>query len=267
MNIKTRSRKRKILYNLLLSGVLGFLLWLSAGAPLPPELALRRLEWASFLTAHFQFQGSFAFYQGLWAAGLTEQWLALGNLDTQQLSLWPRDGDGPVLAPVPDTRSLPSALYFLAAGLPEEAVSGNLTLTLSCWYTHTSDGWSYAAQGQGRSSSTGWAQAYTGEGEFVEEGAVLTPTYWEQTYTAEGTFLEEGAALFRLERSSDCRSIETFVLGHADDWETYRGLDYQRYPDTLPVSCRVTAQFYDEGGRCVEQLELADIVQQANFQT
>ena len=158
------SRGQKIVRNLLLTALAAFLLWLNAGAPLPPEQAFFRLARANFLSDEVQFLGDFETSGLHWGAGLTERWLVLGVLDGGRMELWPREGDGPVLAPIPDSFARREEIGFVAADAPEGAVSARLTATISCWYTHTDTGahstWSYWA-----TEDQNW------------EG--LTPTYWD----------------------------------------------------------------------------------------
>lgn len=51
------SRGQKIVRNLLLAVLAGFLVWVNAGAPLPPELAFFRLVRANFWRTRFSSWG------------------------------------------------------------------------------------------------------------------------------------------------------------------------------------------------------------------
>ena len=99
---KPLSRGGKTVRNLLLAALAGVLVWINAGAPLPPEQEFQRLVQTNFLEDEVQFLGDFETSGLHWGAGLTDQWLVLGALDRGRMELWPREGDGPVVAPAPD---------------------------------------------------------------------------------------------------------------------------------------------------------------------
>ena len=146
---KPLSRGGKTVRNLLLAALAGVLVWINAGAPLPPEQEFQRLVQKNFLEDEVQFLGNFETSGLHWGAGLTDQWLVLGALDRRRMELWPREGDGPVVAPAPDDFARWSEIAFVAADAPEGTASAQLTIDLSCWYTHTGTAtngtWSYWA--------------------------------------------------------------------------------------------------------------------------
>ena len=133
MRRKPLGRWGKIGRNVLLTLLAGVLIWLLQGAPpLTTKGELRRLERESFLTGHAHFQGSFSSDSRSWALGLTEDWVVFGDLKRDQLSFWPREGDGPVLAPAPDGYGRRAELCIAAVNVPEGTASARLTATLSC---------------------------------------------------------------------------------------------------------------------------------------
>ena len=233
---KPLSRGKKTIRNLLLAALAGFLVWVNAGAPLPPEQEFQRLVRANFLEDEAQFLGDFEVSGLHWGAGLTDRWLVLGILDGGRMELWPKEGDGPVVAPAPDDFARREEIAFVAANAPEGTASARLTVSLSCWYTHTGTAtngtWSY------------WAVE-------DQDWHGLTPTYWENTYTLEGELLEDGAFLFRLPEldSSDTESIEFFVRGYLADWDLYLSQVYQENPNRRSAACSLTAVFYDGAGQ------------------
>ena len=132
------SRGQKIVRNLLLAVLAGFLVWVNTGAPLPPELAFRRVQRENFLTPYAQFLGVCEADDFRWGVGLTDRWLVFGELDSHQLALWPLEGDGPMVIPAPDRYSRGiEELGFVAVNAPEGTATARLTATVSCWYTHT----------------------------------------------------------------------------------------------------------------------------------
>lgn len=239
------SRGQKIVRNLLLAVLAGLLVWVNAGAPLPPELAFFRLVRANFLADEVQFLGDFETSGLHWGAGLTERWLVLGVLDGGRMDLWPREGDEPVLAPISDSSARREEIGFVAAGAPEGTVSARLTATISCWYTHTDTGthstWSY------------WATR-------DQDWEGLTPTYWENTYVLEGEPLAAGAFFFRLPEleHSENQTIEFYARGHLADWSLYLSQVYQENPSRRDAACTLTAVFFDDQGRELGQAELTD---------
>lgn len=247
---KTLSRRGKILRNFLLAALAGFFVWLNAGAPMTPELELRRLERENFFTTQAQFLGDVEADGTHWGIGLTDRWLVLGVLDGKRMELWPREEPGPVLAPVPDSFAMWREMYFVAADVPEGTVSAQLSATISCWYTHTgtdtNGSWSYSA-------------SQTKNVPPPDDWQGLTPTYWEKTYTMEGEPLEAGAFLFRLEEVEDRgRTIESIVRGYMADWDLYLYRRYGEDPDRRDVACAMTAIFYDQTGNELGRTELTD---------
>ena len=130
---RLRGRRGRIFRNFLLAGVLGALIWACAGWPVPARWELRRLEREILLSPHSQFQGSI---QDSWGdevlIGLTPRWLVMGS--PEEFRLWPREGDGPVLAPVPEEFTLRGGIRVVAAGAPQGTASAQLTLEVSHWY-------------------------------------------------------------------------------------------------------------------------------------
>ena len=125
------SRQGRIFRNFLLAGVLGALIWTCAGWPVPARWELRRLEREAFLSPHSQFQGSIQDSEGEEVlVGLTPRWLVMGG--SGSLYLWPREGDGPVLAPVPGVFGLLGGTRVVAADTPQGTVSARLTLRAPC---------------------------------------------------------------------------------------------------------------------------------------
>ena len=240
------SRGQKIVRNLLLAVLAGFLVWVNARAPLPPELAFRRVQRENFLTPYAQFLGVCEADDFRWGVGLTDRWLVFGELDSHQLELWPLEGDGPMVVPAPGRYSRGvEELGFVAVNAPEGTASARLAATVSCWYTHTDTGthstWSYWA-----SEDQDW------------EG--LTPTYWENTYVLEGEPLAEGAFFFRLPKleHSENQTIEFYARGHLADWSLYLSQVYQEDPGRRDAACTLTAVFFDDQGRALGQAELTD---------
>ena len=124
------SRGQKIVRNLLLAVLAGFLVWVNAGAPLPPELAFRRVQRENFLTPYAQFLGVCEADAFRWGVGLTDRWLVFGELDSHQLELWPLEGDGPMVIPAPGRYSRGvEELGFVAVNAPEGTAAARLTAT------------------------------------------------------------------------------------------------------------------------------------------
>ena len=243
---KPLSRGGKTVRNLLLAALAGVLVWINAGAPLPPEQEFQRLVQTNFLEDEVQFLGNFETSGLHWGAGLTDQWLVLGALDRGRMELWPREGDGPVVAPAPDDFARWSEIAFVAADAPEGTASAQLTIDLSCWYTHTGTAtngtWSY------------WASE-------DQDWGGLTPTYWENTYTLEGEPLKDGAFLFYLPELDplDTRDIELLVRSYLADWDLYLSQVYQENPNRRSAACTLSAVFYNRAGSELGRAELTDI--------
>ena len=171
-------RRGRIFRNFLLAGVLGALIWTCAGWPVPARWELRRLEREAFLSPHSQFQGSVQVDQREWLVGLTPRWLVMGRQN--EFRLWPREGDGPVLAPVPEEFTLRGGIRVVAAGAPQGTASARLTVEVSHWY-----------------ASFGGRSSYSSQREDILDGwPDSSPEYRAQTVTLEGEPMEEGAFLF-----------------------------------------------------------------------
>ena len=137
-------RRGRIFRNFLLAGVLGALIWACAGWPVPDWWELRRLEREALLSPHSQFQGSVQVDQREWLVGLTPRWLVMGRQN--EFRLWPREGDGPVLAPVPEEFTLRGGIRVVAAGAPQGTASAQLTVEVSHWYASFGGRSSYSSQ-------------------------------------------------------------------------------------------------------------------------
>lgn len=223
-------RRGRIFRNFLLAGVLGALIWACAGWPVPAWWELRRLEREAFLSPHSQFQGSI---QDSWGdevlIGLTPRWLVMGS--PEEFRLWPREGDGPVLAPVPEEFTLRGGIRVVAAGAPQGTASARLTVEVSHWY-----------------ASFGGRSSYSSQREDILDGwPDSSPEYRAQTVTLEGEPMEEGAFLFVPELEERRVPGREFVA----DWGLYHGFHW-----IPPINCRMTAVFYDESGRELDRAEL-----------
>ena len=89
---KPLSRGGKTVRNLLLAALAGVLVWINAGAPLPPEQEFQRLVQTNFLEDEVQFLGDFETSGLHWGAGLTDQWLVLGRWTAAGWSCGPGRG-------------------------------------------------------------------------------------------------------------------------------------------------------------------------------
>ena len=226
-------RRGRIFRNFLLAGVLGALIWTCAGWPVPARWELRRLEREAFLSPHSQFQGSI---QDSWGdevlIGLTPRWLVMGS--PEEFRLWPREGDGPVLAPVPEEFTLRGGIRVVAAGAPQGTASARLTLEVSHWY-----------------ASFGGSSSYSSQREDILDGwPDSSPEYRAQTVTLEGEPMEEGAFQFVL-GEEEMRGTGDYIWRHVEEWGLYQG-----YYQISPINCRLTAVFYDESGRELDRVEL-----------
>ena len=222
-------RRGRIFRNFLLAGVLGALIWTCAGWPVPARWELRRLEREAFLSPHSQFQGSVQVDQREWLVGLTPRWLVMGRQN--EFRLWPREGDGPVLAPLPEWATAGREICVVAAGAPQGTASARLTLEVSHWY-----------------ASFGGRSSYSSQREDILDGwPDSSPEYRAQTVTLEGEPMEEGAFLFVPELEERLVPGREFVA----DWGLYHGFHW-----IPPINCRMTAVFYDEAGRELDRAEL-----------
>ena len=228
-------RRGRIFRNFLLAGVLGALIWTCAGWPVPARWELRRLEREAFLSPHSQFQGSI---QDSWGdevlIGLTPRWLVMGS--PEEFRLWPREGDGPVLAPVPEEFTLRGGIRVVAAGAPQGTASARLTLEVSHWYASFGGRSSYSSQREDILRSWPWPDS--------------SPEYRSETVTLEGEPLEEGAFQFVL-GEEEMRGTGDYIWRHVEEWGLYQG-----YYQISPINCRLTAVFYDESGRELDRAEL-----------
>lgn len=223
------SRQGRIFRNFLLAGVLGALIWACAGWPVPARWELRRLEREALLSPHSQFQGSVQVGRREWLVGLTPRWLVMGRQN--EFCLWPREGDGPVLAPVPEQVISTGGIRIVAADAPEGTTSAQLTLEISYWY-----------------ASFGGSSSYSSQREDILDGwPDSSPEYRAQTVTLEGEPMEEGAFLFVPELEERLVPGREFVA----DWGLYHGFHW-----IPPINCRMTAVFYDEAGRELDRAEL-----------
>lgn len=233
MKIRKLSRRGRILRNFLLAGVLGALIWACAGWPVPARWELRRLEREILLSPHSQFQGSIQDSEGEEVlVGLTPRWLVMGG--SGSLYLWPREGDGPVLAPVPGVFGLLGGTRVVAADTPQGTASARLTLEISYWYASFGGSSSYSSQREDILRS--WPESST--------------EYRARTVTLEGEALEEGAFQFVLGEEK-MQGTGDFIWSYVADWGLYHG--YHWIP---PINCRLTAVFYDESGQELDRVEL-----------
>lgn len=228
-------RRGRIFRNFLLAGVLGALIWTCAGWPVPARWELRRLEREAFLSPHSQFQGSI---QDSWGdevlIGLTPRWLVMGS--PEEFRLWPREGDGPVLAPVPEEFTLRGGIRVVAAGAPQGTASARLTVEVSHWYASFGGRSSYSSQREDILRSWPWPDS--------------SPEYRSETVTLEGEPMEEGAFQFVL-GEEEMRGTGDYIWRHVEEWGLYQG-----YYQISPINCRLTAVFYDESGRELDRAEL-----------
>lgn len=226
-------RRGRIFRNFLLAGVLGALIWACAGWPVPARWELRRLEREILLSPHSQFQGSIQDSEGEEVlVGLTPRWLVMGG--SGSLYLWPREGDGPVLAPVPGVFGLLGGTRVVAADTPQGTASAQLTLEISYWYASFGGSSSYSSQREDILRS--WPESST--------------EYRARTVTLEGEALEEGAFQFVLGEEK-MQGTGDFIWSYVADWGLYHG--YHWIP---PINCRMTAVFYDESGQELDRVEL-----------
>lgn len=228
-------RRGRIFRNFLLAGVLGALIWTCAGWPVPAWWELRRLEREAFLSPHSQFQGSI---QDSWGdevlIGLTPRWLVMGS--SEEFRLWPREGDGPVLAPIPEWATAGREICVVAAGAPQGTASARLTLEVSHWYASFGGSSSYSSQREDILRSWPWPDS--------------SPEYRSETVTLEGEPMEEGAFQFVL-GEEEMRGTGDYIWRHVEEWGLYQG-----YYQISPINCRLTAVFYDESGRELDRVEL-----------
>ena len=228
-------RRGRIFRNFLLAGVLGALIWTCAGWPVPAWWELRRLEREAFLSPHSQFQGSI---QDSWGdevlIGLTPRWLVMGS--PEEFRLWPREGDGPVLAPVPEEFTLRGGIRVVAAGAPQGTASAQLTVEVSHWYASFGGSSSYSSQREDILRGWPWPDS--------------PPEYRSETVTLEGEPMEEGAFQFVL-GEEEMRGTGDYIWRHVEEWGLYQG-----YYQISPINCRLTAVFYDESGRELDRAEL-----------
>ena len=228
-------RRGRIFRNFLLAGVLGALIWTCAGWPVPAWWELRRLEREAFLSPHSQFQGSI---QDSWGdevlIGLTPRWLVMGS--PEEFRLWPREGDGPVLAPVPEEFTLRGGIRVVAAGAPQGTASARLTVEVSHWYASFGGSSSYSSQREDILRGWPWPDS--------------PPEYRSETVTLEGEPMEEGAFQFVL-GEEEMRGTGDYIWRHVEEWGLYQG-----YYQISPINCRLTAVFYDESGRELDRAEL-----------
>ena len=228
-------RRGRIFRNFLLAGVLGALIWTCAGWPVPARWELRRLEREAFLSPHSQFQGSI---QDSWGdevlIGLTPRWLVMGS--PEEFRLWPREGDGPVLAPVPEEFTLRGGIRVVAAGAPQGTASARLTVEVSHWYASFGGSSSYSSQREDILRGWPWPDS--------------PPEYRSETVTLEGEPMEEGAFQFVL-GEEEMRGTGDYIWRHVEEWGLYQG-----YYQISPINCRLTAVFYDESGRELDRVEL-----------
>ena len=222
-------RRGRIFRNFLLAGVLGALIWACAGWPVPARWELRRLEREAFLSPHSQFQGSVQVDQREWLVGLTPRWLVMGRQN--EFRLWPREGDGPVLAPIPEWATAGREICVVAAGAPQGTASARLTLEVSHWYASFGGSSSYSSQRE----------------DILDSWPDSSPEYRSETVTLEGESMEEGAFQFVTELEERLVPGREFVA----DWGLYHGFHW-----IPPINCRMTAVFYDESGRELDRAEL-----------
>ena len=223
------SRQGRIFRNFLLAGVLGALIWACAGWPVPDRWELRRLEREILLSPHSQFQGSIQDSEGEEVlVGLTPRWLVMGG--SGSLYLWPREGDGPVLAPVPGVFGL-LGTRVVAAGAPQGTASAQLTLEVSYWYASFGGNSSYSSLRE----------------DILDSWPDSSPEYRSETVTLEGESMEEGAFQFVTELEKRRVPGREFVA----DWGLYHGFHW-----IPPINCRMIAVFYDESGQELDRAEL-----------
>ena len=151
-----------------------------------------------------------------------------------EFCLWPREGEGPVLAPVPEQVISTGGIRIVAADAPEGTASVRLTLEISYWYASFGGSSSYSSQREDILRS--WPESLT--------------EYRTRTVTLEGEPLEEGAFQFVL-GEEEMQGTGDFIWSYVADWGLYHG--YHWIP---PINCRMTAVFYDESGRELDRAEL-----------
>lgn len=247
MKKKLLGRWGRTLRNFLLALVCLFFTWAGLGAPLPSrELAFQRLQREYLLTEPVPMAGV---YQETWpsgeqetAVGVNPSYLVFGNLDRGNLSVWPRQGDGPVLAPAPDSHmTIDSAQpggELIAADAPKGTAFAVLTAHLSCWYTLTGTGDAASVELSSRPDYP-WRNG--------------PPSHWEKTYTEAGESLGDGLFCFSLSCSEglDRSTLEALVLSAAFDWELYL---YNR--PIWGICSQMTAVFYNATGAELGRAEL-----------
>ena len=239
-------RRGRIFRNFLLAGVLGALIWACAGWPVPARWELRRLEREAFLSPHSQFQGS---VQDSWGdevlIGLTPRWLVMGS--PEEFRLWPRQGDGPALAPEPNAYYSISSMgpfggWLVAADAPAGTASAVLTARLAGWYV---------MEGNDQHRRV---DLYPDRDRDWPEGS--TPAYWEKTYRIQGEPLGEGAFGFYLEAEDPYRGhIEIYAVREAMSWQLYQRTLHLEY---ISIQSQMTAVFYDAAGAELGRAELRD---------
>ena len=239
-----KRRVWKTCRNLLCALLAVAFLWLLQGAPLlTAEARFRRLQREQFVQPYAQYQGTLRIDDRRWAVGLTQRWLLLGDLTWERLYPWPREGDGPVLAPVEDFSGL-GQVHIVAAGAPEGTASARLELSLRCWYAIRA--WSSGPAPVLYSTEHGsW---WPGE----------TPVPWARTYHIPGIHMEEGAFQFSLV-PEDPDPVESAALHAAGQWTLYWWEELLRQPNRASIQCTMTAVFYSESGAELGRVDLADL--------
>ena len=243
-------RRGKVMRNTLLALLCGFATWIGMGAPLfSTEGEFQRLQRENLMTEKAPLEGSYLEGEGRSreqiALGANDAYLVYANLTRGDLSLWPRQGEGPVLAPDPGAygeigSSGPFGGWLLAAGAPEGTVRAEVTVALSCWYKMEGDDRRRAVE-LFRDRDQKWAL----DGE---------PTHWEKTWHIQGERLGDGAFRFWLEAENPYRGhIEIYAVREAMNWGLYQGDNYR---ERVPVGGHMTAAFYDESGAELGRAEL-----------
>ena len=250
MKRRNRSRWGRIFRNLLLALVLAGVIWLDQGAPLfSQEEQFLRVQREALFARTVPLQGVLDLDDIIWGVGANDTHLLFGRLENWQsnLVLWPRQGDGPALAPEPDAYYSISSMgpfggWLVAADVPEGTASAVLTARLAGWYV---------MEGNDQHRRV---DLYPDRDRDWPEGS--TPAYWEKTYRIQGEPLGEGAFGFYLEAEDPYRGhIEIYAVREAMSWQLYQRTLHLEY---ISIQSQMTAVFYDAAGAELGRAELRD---------
>ena len=257
-NRRKRSRWVRIVRNLLLALVLAGVIWLDQGAPLfSQEEQFLRVQREAMFTRTVPLQGVLDLDDMIWGVGANDTHLLFGWLENWQsnlvvlgqsnLVLWPRQGDGPALAPEPNAYYSISSMgpfggWLVAADAPAGPASAVLTARLAGWYV---------MEGNDQHRRV---DLYPDRDRDWPEGS--TPAYWEKTYRIQGEPLGEGAFGFYLEAEDPYRGhIEIYAVREAMSWQLYQRTLHLEY---ISIQSQMTAVFYDAAGAELGRAELRD---------